>query len=75
MSAATADVARTSVVALTGSLAKHLAADDARVAPIVDTLLKALATPSQQVQQTVADCLPALVPAIKVRCRWEFFFL
>jgi hypothetical protein len=37
-----ADVARTSMVALTGSLAKHLAVDDARVGPIVDTLLAAV---------------------------------
>ena len=59
------DSVRQSVVILMGSLAKHLDKDDARVKPIVAKLIEALSTPSAQVQQAVADCLPALVPAIK----------
>ena len=59
------DAVRQSVVILMGSLAKHLDKDDDRVKPIVAKLIEALSTPSAQVQQAVADCLPALVPAVR----------
>ncbi|KAK6638077.1 hypothetical protein RUM44_008502 [Polyplax serrata] len=59
------DAVRQSVIILMGSLARHLDKDDAKIKPIVDRLIDALSTPSQQVQEAVANCLPPLVPAIK----------
>lgn len=53
------------VVILLGRLARHLERSDKRIASIVERLLDALKTPSEMVQVAVADCLPALVPAIK----------
>jgi HEAT repeat protein len=59
------DPVRQSVVILIGSLARYLDQDDPKVKPIVDKLIKALDTPSQQVQETVANCLPPLIPAVR----------
>ncbi|XP_022916125.2 stalled ribosome sensor GCN1 [Onthophagus taurus] len=59
------DAVKQAVVVLMGSLARHLDKDDARIKPIVMRLIQALSTPSQQVQESVANCLPFLVPSIK----------
>uniref|UniRef100_A0A1B6CCQ0 TOG domain-containing protein n=1 Tax=Clastoptera arizonana TaxID=38151 RepID=A0A1B6CCQ0_9HEMI len=59
------DAVRQSVVILMGCLARHLDRDDRKIKPIVGKLVEALSTPSQQVQEAVANCLPPLVPAIK----------
>lgn len=59
------DNIRQAVVILMGSLARHLDKDDERIQPIVRRLLAALSTPSQQVQEAVANCLPHLVPSVR----------
>lgn len=59
------DNIRQAVVILMGSLARHLDKDDERIQPIVKRLLAALSTPSQQVQEAVANCLPHLMPSVK----------
>ncbi|KAL9698248.1 hypothetical protein quinque_001689 [Culex quinquefasciatus] len=59
------DNIRQAVVILMGSLARHLDRDDARIQPIVNRLLTALSTPSQQVQESVANCIPHLIPSVK----------
>lgn len=59
------DNIRQAVVILMGSLARHLDKEDKRIEPIVHRLLAALSTPSQQVQEAVANCLPHLIPSMK----------
>ncbi|XP_053680198.1 eIF-2-alpha kinase activator GCN1 [Anopheles nili] len=59
------DNIRQAVVILMGSLARHLDREDERIQPIIDRLLAALETPSQQVQEAVANCIPHLIPAAK----------
>lgn len=59
------DNIRQAVVILMGSLARHLDKEDQRIQPIVKRLLAALSTPSQQVQEAVANCIPHLMPSVK----------
>lgn len=59
------DSIKQSVVILMGSLARHLDKNDPRIKPIVMRLITALSTPSQQVQEAVANCLPHLTDSIK----------
>ena len=47
-----------------GSLARHIDPQDRRVKSIFDTLIETLGTPSEKVQEAVANCLPGLVPAV-----------
>eukprot|EP00123_Amoebidium_parasiticum_P018627 comp24257_c0_seq1/m.44983 comp24257_c0_seq1/g.44983 ORF comp24257_c0_seq1/g.44983 comp24257_c0_seq1/m.44983 type:complete len:2647 (-) comp24257_c0_seq1:496-8436(-) len=59
------DHIRESVIICVGSLAKHLAPTDPKIPPTINKLVAALKTPSQQVQEAVAKCLPPLIQAIK----------
>lgn len=59
------DAVKQAVVILMGSLARHLDKDDTRIKPIVNRLIQALSTPSQTVQEAVANCLPPLIPSVK----------
>lgn len=59
------DNIRQAVVILMGSLARHLDRDDEKIKPIVMRLITALSTPSQTVQEAVANCLPHLMPSFK----------
>ncbi|KZT41926.1 ARM repeat-containing protein [Sistotremastrum suecicum HHB10207 ss-3] len=57
----TADYVKEAVVILFGRLARHLESGDSRLPVIVDRLVVALKTPSEQVQVAVSDCLSSLV--------------
>ncbi|XP_050410272.2 eIF-2-alpha kinase activator GCN1 [Patella vulgata] len=60
------DAIRQSVIILMGTLTKHLNLDNnPKVKPVVAQLIAALSTPSQGVQEAVANCLPPLVAGIK----------
>lgn len=56
------DTVRESVVVYYGALAQHLPARDPRVRTVLTMLVKALETPSEDVQLAVSRCLPKLVP-------------
>ncbi|KAI9676488.1 MAG: hypothetical protein M1817_000646 [Caeruleum heppii] len=55
------------VIILYGALARHLDEGDERVPKVVQRLLATLSTPSETVQYAVANCLPPLVSASRVR--------
>eukprot|EP01134_Creolimax_fragrantissima_P001397 CFRG1397T1 len=48
-----------------GAMARHLEKTDPKVPEIIGQLLEALKTPSMQVQEAVAKCLPPLIPTMK----------
>ncbi|KAH1001345.1 eIF-2-alpha kinase activator GCN1-like isoform X2 [Dendroctonus ponderosae] len=59
------DAVKQAVVVLMGCLARHLEKDDARIKPIFSRLIQALSTPSQTVQEAVANCLPPLATCVR----------
>ena len=54
------DWLREAVIVLYGSLAQHLPANDERSGDVIQKLIEALSTPSEQVQFAVANCLSPL---------------
>lgn len=59
------DHIRQAVVILLGSLARHLQKSDSRIKEVVYRLVEALKTPSEVVQESVADCLSPLASLIE----------
>ncbi|KRZ24497.1 Translational activator GCN1 [Trichinella pseudospiralis] len=58
------DPLRMAAVILSGSVAQHLDKDDGRVQMVFVRLIENLSIPSQDVQETIASCLPPLVPSV-----------
>ena len=71
LSDARGDFVRRGVAVFLGALACHLERDDPKVRQILKRLVDVLATPSEQVQRSVADCLPPLMPALDEEERRE----
>ncbi|EIW80197.1 ARM repeat-containing protein [Coniophora puteana RWD-64-598 SS2] len=65
----TGDQIKEAVVILFGRLARHLDASDERIPSIVDRLVEALKTPSEQVQMAVSECLTPLVALMRPRAK------
>ena len=59
----TSDRIKEAVVILFGRVARHLDESDSRIPSIVNRLVEALQTPSEQVQMAVSECLSPLVKA------------
>lgn len=59
------DYIKEAVVILFGRVAKHLDPSDPRITQIVERLVDALKTPSEQVQIAVSDCLSPLVKVMQ----------
>lgn len=59
------DVLRNGLICLLGTLAQHLEVGSHKLLSIFDQLLEALLIPSRQVQESVAACLPPLVPMLE----------
>ena len=59
------DNTRRNVIILLGTMAKHLDPNDAQVKAILAQLIQALNTPSQMVQEAVANCFPPLIEAYR----------
>ena len=52
-------------VVFLGCVGKHLNKDDSQVSEIIQSLVEALSTPSENVQKSCADCLAPLIQMIK----------
>ncbi|KAG6848260.1 hypothetical protein H0H93_001776 [Arthromyces matolae] len=63
----TDDQIKEAVIILFGRVARHLDSSDSRIPTIVDRLVEALKTPSEQVQIAVSDCLSPLVQLMRPR--------
>lgn len=59
------DITRRNVIILLGTMAKHLEPNDPQLKNILMQLIQALNTPSQVVQEAVANCFPPLVDAFR----------
>ena len=59
-----ADLIREGAIVMLGTIAKHLPHHDAKVKEVLDALVAALATPSESVQRSCAQCLAPLIQAI-----------
>ena len=59
------DNIRKNVIILLGTMAKHLDPADPQVKTILAQLIQALTTPSQLVQEAVANCFPPLIEAYR----------
>lgn len=59
------DNIRKNVIILLGTMAKHLEPTDPQVKAILAQLIQALNTPSQVVQEAVANCFPPLIDAYR----------
>eukprot|EP00039_Didymoeca_costata_P025794 m.14264 g.14264 ORF g.14264 m.14264 type:complete len:2573 (+) comp5051_c0_seq1:157-7875(+) len=59
------DIVRQSAVVLLGSLARHLDKSDPKVPEILETLIITLSTPSEAVQEAVANCIIPLIASVK----------
>ncbi|ODQ64191.1 ARM repeat-containing protein [Nadsonia fulvescens var. elongata DSM 6958] len=58
------DKIRESTIILYGALARHLKSSDDRLPTIIERLLKALETPSEDVQYAVSECIPPLIKLV-----------
>ncbi|TFK26296.1 translational activator GCN1 [Coprinopsis marcescibilis] len=63
----TGDHIKEAVVILFGRVARHLDASDDRIPKIVDRLVEALKTPSEQVQIAVSECISPIVNLMQSR--------
>jgi len=59
------DTIRESVVISLGTLSQHLDPSDPSIPVVISKLIDTLKTPSEAVQEAVANCLPGLIKSIK----------